>query len=195
MANWAELKKTKLYHNSGFSGKKGLLKKKKCSINFKSRLQYCPKGTTNGFSFRTAWGTFLDIYASLLSLLLRDQIGTSVFSILQWASLVAQSVKNLLAVQEIQVWSLGWEELLEKEMATHSSILAWKIPLMEEPGRLQSMGLQRVGYDWATLLSLPLYQWESWSYRLIDRLYCAKYIPHFLDYLGVCHRGISSGSC
>ena len=103
MANWAELKKTKLYHNSGFSGKKGLLKKKKCSINFKSRLQYCPKGTTNGFSFRTAWGTFLDIYASLLSLLLRDQIGTSVFSILQWASLVAQSVKNLLAVQEIQV--------------------------------------------------------------------------------------------
>ena len=136
MANWAELKKTKLYHNSGFSGKKGLLKKKKCSINFKSRLQYCPKGTTNGFSFRTAWGTFLDIYASLLSLLLRDQIGTSVFSILQWASLVAQSVKNLLAVQEIQVWSLGWEELLEKEMATHSRILAWRIPWTEEPGGL-----------------------------------------------------------
>ena len=46
-----------------------------------------------------------------------------------------------------QVQSLGWEELLEKEMATHSSILAWKIPWMEKPGRLQSMGSQRVGHD------------------------------------------------
>ena len=48
------------------------------------------------------------------------------------------------------VQSLGWEDLLEKEMATHSSILAWKIPWTEEPGRLQSMGLQRVRHDWAT---------------------------------------------
>ena len=50
------------------------------------------------------------------------------------------------------VRSLGWEDLLEKEMATHSSIPAWRIPGMEEPGRLQSMGLQRVGHDWATSL-------------------------------------------
>ena len=62
-------------------------------------------------------------------------------------SLVAQTLKNLPAMQEIQVQSLGWEDLLEKEMATHSSILAWKIPWTEEPGGLQSMGSQRVGHD------------------------------------------------
>ena len=56
-------------------------------------------------------------------------------------SLVAQTVKNLPAMRKTWVQSLGWEDLLEKEMATHSSILAWKIPWMEEPGRLQSMGL------------------------------------------------------
>ena len=50
-------------------------------------------------------------------------------------------------MQETRGRSLGWEELLEKEMAPHSSILAWKIPLMEQPGRLQSVGLQRVGHD------------------------------------------------
>ena len=55
---------------------------------------------------------------------------------------------------ETQVQSLGWEDLLEKEMATHSSIHAWKIPWTEEPGRLQSMGSQRVRHDWATSLSL-----------------------------------------
>ena len=63
------------------------------------------------------------------------------------ASLVAQSVKNLPAVQETQIQSLGWEDPLEKEMATHSSILAWKISWTEEPGGLQSMGSQRVGHD------------------------------------------------
>ena len=63
------------------------------------------------------------------------------------ASLVAQMVKRLPAMRETQVRSLCWEDLLEKEMATHSSILAWRIPRMEEPGRLQSMGLQRVGND------------------------------------------------
>ena len=56
-------------------------------------------------------------------------------------------VKHLPAMKETQVQSLGWEDLLEKEMATHSSILAWKIPCMEEPGGLQSMWLQRVGHD------------------------------------------------
>ena len=57
------------------------------------------------------------------------------------------SVKHLLTMQETRVQSLGWEDLLEKEMATHSSILAWKIPWTEEPGRLQSMGSQRVRQD------------------------------------------------
>ena len=63
------------------------------------------------------------------------------------ASLVAQMVKRLPALWETRVRSLGWEDPLEKEMATHSSILAWKIPWMEEPGRLQSMGSQGVGHD------------------------------------------------
>ena len=60
---------------------------------------------------------------------------------------MAQMVKNLPAVQEIQVRSLGWEDPLEKEMATHSNILAWKISWTEEPGGLQSIWSQRVEYD------------------------------------------------
>ena len=71
-----------------------------------------------------------------------------------WSSLVAQMVKCLPAVQETRVRSLDQEDPLEKEMATHSSTLAGKIPWTEEPGRLQSMGSQRVGHDWATSLSL-----------------------------------------
>ena len=62
-------------------------------------------------------------------------------------SLVAQMVKRLPTMRETRVQSLGQEDLREKEMATHSSVLAWKIPWMVEPGRLQSMGSQRVGYD------------------------------------------------
>ena len=68
------------------------------------------------------------------------------FWISNQASLVAQLVKNLPAVQETWVQSLGWEHPLEKEMATHSSILAWKISRTEEPGGLQSMGSQRAGH-------------------------------------------------
>ena len=69
-------------------------------------------------------------------------------------SLVAQMVKHLPTMQETRVWSLSQEDPLEKEMATDSSTLAWKIPWMEEPCRLQSMGLQRVRQDWATSLLL-----------------------------------------
>ena len=61
--------------------------------------------------------------------------------------MVAQTVKNLPAMQETWVRSLGWEDALEKEMATHSRILAWRIPWTEEPGGLQAMLLQRVGHD------------------------------------------------
>ena len=70
--------------------------------------------------------------------------------------LVAQLVKNLPAMWENRVWSLGWEDPLGKGTATYSSNFAWRIPWKEEPGRLQSMGLQRVGHDWATFLSLSL---------------------------------------
>ena len=59
----------------------------------------------------------------------------------------AQTVKRLCTMQETQVRSLGWEDSLEKKMAIHSRIIAWKIPGTEEPGRLQSMGSQRVGHD------------------------------------------------
>ena len=63
------------------------------------------------------------------------------------ASLVAQTIKKLLAMQETQVQPLSQEDSLEKGMATHSSILPWGIPCTEEPGGLRSMGSQRVGYD------------------------------------------------
>ena len=71
---------------------------------------------------------------------------SSVYST-NWASLVAHRLKRLPAMWETSVLSLGWEDPLEKEIATHSSILAWRIPWTEEPGGLQSTGSQRVGHD------------------------------------------------
>ena len=72
--------------------------------------------------------------------------------------LLIQMVKNLPAMWETPVQPLGWEDALEEEMATHSSILAWKIPWMEEPGSLQSMWSKRVGHNWATTLSLSKFK-------------------------------------
>ena len=69
---------------------------------------------------------------------------------LAYINKVAQLVKNLPAMQQTQVQFLGWENPMEKEMATHSSIFAWRIPWTEEPGRLQSMGSSRVRHDWET---------------------------------------------
>ena len=63
------------------------------------------------------------------------------------SSLVAQQVKNTPAMWETWVQSLGWEDLLEEDMATHSTILVWRIPCTEEPGGLESMGSQKVGHD------------------------------------------------
>ena len=71
---------------------------------------------------------------------------------------MAQMVKHQPAMWETWVQSLGQEDPLEKEMVTHSSILAWKIPWMEEPGRLQFMGLQRVRHHCATSLALQFFQ-------------------------------------
>ena len=68
------------------------------------------------------------------------------------ASLMAQWLNNPPAMQDTRVWFLGWEDPLGNEMATHPSILAWRIPWIEEPGGLQSTGSQRVGHDWATSL-------------------------------------------
>ena len=75
-------------------------------------------------------------------------------------------VKHLPAMWETWVRSLGWEDPLEKEMATHSSPLAWKIPWMQEPGRLQFMWSQRVGHNWVTSLSLSLPLWSGLSEHL-----------------------------
>ena len=69
------------------------------------------------------------------------------FSTQMYASLVAQRLKRLPPMWETQVRSLGWEDPLEKEMATHSSILAWRTPWTEKPSRLQSTGWQRVGHE------------------------------------------------
>ena len=109
-----------------------------------------------------------------------------------WACLVAQMVKNPPAAQEIWVQSLGLEDLLEKEMATHSSILAWRIPQTEEPDRLQSMGSQRVGHDRVTniftlklvITQIPLV-WHSYQ--------CNKYkVFFFIFFLFSFHRTCSS---
>ena len=70
------------------------------------------------------------------------------------SSLAAQMVKYLPTMRETQVQSLRWEDLLQKEMATHCSIPAWKIPWTEEPSRLQPMGLQRVGHDFTFTLGI-----------------------------------------
>ena len=81
--------------------------------------------------------------------------------------LVAQTVTNLPVIRDTRVPSLGWEDPLEKEMAAHSSILAWKIPWTEEPGGLQSTGSQRAGHNLVTkqhkaCMFYPL--WELWHY-------------------------------
>ena len=83
----------------------------------------------------------------------RDKIRFGGWFTVVWASLVAKRIKHLPAMRETQVQSLGQEDPLEKEMATHSSTLAWRIPWTEEPGRLQSMGSQRVGHNRATSVS------------------------------------------
>ena len=106
--------------------------------------------------------------AFLLLILKSDRHIKEVYNL---ASLMAQMVKRLSAVQETWVWSLGWENPLEKEMATHSSTLAWKIPWTEEPGRLQSVGSQGVRHDWVTntfTVTLPLshmlaMEWPNFS--------------------------------
>ena len=119
------------------------------------------------------------------------------------ALLVAQMVKNLPAMQETQVWSLGREEPLKKEMATHSSILAWRIPLAEEPGRLKSRVITKNGtwlsnFHFTSFLkftyillkfffhcnSLSLSQWESTCMMLMK--VCREKIQIHIKYNHLC---------
>ena len=99
-------------------------------------------------------------------------------------------VKRLSTMREIRVWSLGQEDTLEKEMATHSNTIAWEIPWTEEPDRLQSMGLQRVGHDWATSLTHSLSPWKrerkGWGRGEI-------YLPGFLLSPVLADRDLSHG--
>ena len=88
---------------------------------------------------------------------------------------MAQMVKHLSTMRETRVRALGWEDLLEKEMAIHSGTIAWKIPWTEEPGRLPSMGLQRVGYDWVTSLHYMFFTDLSFDYCVVSLLvYCVQ---------------------
>ena len=94
---------------------------------------------------------------------------TSYNQALSWCTtlcpmLAAQMIKNLPAMQESQVPSLGWEDPLEKQMATHSSVPAWKIPWTEESGGLQLTGSQRVRHDWVTNTLIVLYATHSYCW-------------------------------
>ena len=121
-----------------------------CLVNI---LVFCPpSGLIN--SFNKIFSKYLPCARASREVLVVKNPPANIGDIRNRASLAAQMVKCLPAVQEIRIQSLGQEDSLEKEMATHSSPLAWKIPWTEKPGRLQSMGSQRVGHDWATSLSL-----------------------------------------
>ena len=105
-----------------------------------------------------------------------------------WSSVMAQMVKNLPEMQETQVWSLGWEDPLEKGMETHSSILAWRIPWTEEADTLESMGSQRVGHDWAAntdwLTDGGICRYKgrlehAWFFKRIQRFQLFKHLISF----------------
>ena len=105
------------------------------------------------------------------------------------ASLVAQMLKKLSEVQETWVWSLRWEDPLEEGMETHFSILTWRLPWTEEPGRLKSMGSQRVGHDWATKHTHThtyTYSWPldnmvlNWLYTFVWRFFKNIYTIMFM---------------
>ena len=104
------------------------------------------------------------------------------------ASLVAQTVNNPAAMQDTWVWTLGWEDPLEEGMATHFSILAWRIPWTEEPGGLQPMGSQRVGHNWPTKHSTAQDVWILKNYSFIYRKSktTGAEATWFLD-LPICH--------
>ena len=95
---------------------------------------------------------------------------------IDWASLVAQMVKNPPAMRETWAQSLGWEDPLEESMATHSSILAWRIPWTEEPDGLQSMESQRVRHSWVTKHTLLLIIYNN------NFMYNIQYYIHYTFY-------------
>ena len=132
-------------------------------------------------AWRILWTVYMDLYSPWGCKESDMTEGLSLSKILVAVEiLVAQMVKHLLTMQETWVWSLGWEDPLEKEMATYSSTLAWKIPWMEEPGRLQSMGSQKVAHDWATSLHFTSCEntvkgWGMWYTGYVICLTCCRH--------------------
>ena len=115
-----------------------------------------------------SWPSYHYVGVSLYPTLLIFSALTSTL----WTSLVAQTVKRLSTMQDSWVRSLGWEDPLEKEMAIQSSTIAWKIPWKEEPGRLQSIGSQRVRQDWA-----------KWVSHILSESLLFNWISVFIVYL------------
>ena len=90
---------------------------------------------------------------------------------------MAQTVKRLSTMQKTRVRSLGQEDLLEKEMAIHSSTIAWKIPWTEEPGRLQSMGSQRVGHDCYRMTAI----WLLVCFSILDSDLSLQFVENIIE--------------
>ena len=147
MSTWKE-------HTSSNFGVQGFIPMPRKFHGWRSLVGYTPWGHKE--SDTTEWLHFLSFFIKVINC--NVQTYSNVLSV--WLSLMerysktlgAQMVKHLPTMREAPVRSPGQEDPLEKEMATHSSILAWKIPWTEEPGRLQSTGSKRVGHDWATSL-------------------------------------------
>ena len=123
---------------------------------------------TDGITHQSFIYIYIYIYFFFAILILN----LAILCYLHRASLVAQTAKNLPAIQKAHVQSLGWEDSLEKEMAIHLTILAWRIPWTEESGGLQSMGSQRIQHEWVILTSFhfadfvncpPKAQWILWN--------------------------------
>ena len=95
---------------------------------------------------------------------------------------MAQTVKNLPAMQKTRVWSLGWEDPLEKGMAPHSSILAWRILWKEEPGGLQSMGSQRVRHDWATNFNNKVLPTNFYWGKIYNKICCFNHLKCTMEW-------------
>ena len=140
---------------------------------FRLVIAFLPRSKSHLISWLQAQSAMILEPKKIKSVIVSSVFPSSCHEAMGPDSLIAQMVKSLPAMRETRVWFLGWEDPLEKKMAIHSSTLAWKIPWMEEPDRLQSMGSQRVGHDWVTSLSVyscPLFLITSFSVRSIPFL-------------------------